>query len=98
MKNVVKVTHYGLPTIAPCEFWLFQNMKNVVKVTHYGLCLAVTRPSNIRPKISSRKESNCSSGVSLGTRHGNKLQINIVCLNSLWKLHYVGRTTSPVIF
>ena len=26
-----------IPVLAPCEFWLFQNMKNVVKVTHYEL-------------------------------------------------------------
>ena len=25
--------------LAPCEFWLFQNMKNVIKVTHYELWL-----------------------------------------------------------
>ena len=49
-------------------------------------------------KRSSGKETNCSSGVSLGTRHGNMLQINIVCLTSLWILHHVGRTTSPVTF
>ena len=60
--------------------------------------LAVTRPSNIRHKRSSEKDSNCSSGVSLSTHHGNMLQINIVCLTSLWILHHVGRTTSPVTF
>ena len=49
-------------------------------------------------KRSSGKESNCSSGVSLGTHHGNMLQINIVCLTRLWFLHHVGRTTSPVTF
>ena len=43
-----------------------------------ALCcgLAVTRPSNIRHKRSSGKESNCSIEVSLGTDHGNMLQIN----------------------
>ena len=30
--------------------------------------------------------------MSLGTHHGNMLQINIVCLTSLWVLHHVGRT------
>ena len=49
-------------------------------------------------KRRSGKERNCSSGVSLGTHHCNMLQINIVYLTSLWILHPVGRTTSPVTF
>ena len=34
----------------------------------------------------------------LGTHHDNMLQIDIMCLNSLWILNHVGRTTSRVIF